>query len=374
MIVLSGEAYELLTDIIKMLMKWEQDYRNMPDNSMVVINRLNSYLIHNTKISPSKNLREFIEQLKTISVCEMGFDFKNQYSSLKILDEDGQLNSELKHWYEESLQNDDVDQNLVKEFLLSCRKEYKQTQDPRIMDMYSQVRAFINPSNCCITADQIMGLIAKYSNVSDSIFKIRDWYENANLKPRENFCCPVCGKILSNDIFIEYKCTDMCMYYRDKNSLPLVNFKTKDSLKYNKLKRGIYTYTLIPGISELRIYEELLTQFVDDAKVTLYPEIDKFDISIDTGKCCIYLDVKDFASPYDLVETLIQNQAFVKMDDINEDDFVFLIIPEHRKHLYNGGDYKKIIRKRLQNHTNRVRVLYENEVYRMVGDIVNELY
>jgi hypothetical protein len=372
--VLSGESYELLTDVIKMLMEWEQDYRNMPDNSKEVINRLNGYLVHHTKALPSRNLREFIEQLKTISVHEMGFDLEEQYGSLQILNEEGRINSELKYWYENSLQNDDVDQNLVKEFLFSCREEYKLTQDQRIMDMYSEVRAFINPSNYCITADRIMNLIGKYSNVSDSIIKVRDWYENISLKTKENYSCPVCGKILSNDIFSEYRCTDMCMYYRDKDTMQIMKFNADETLKYKKLKRGIYTYTLIPGVSELRIYKELLERFDDNVKITLYPKIDKFDISIDTGEGCIYLDVKDFASPHDLVESLIQNQSFIKMNGVNEEDFVYLVIPEHRKYLYKGGNYRNVIRKKLQDLTDRVRVVYENEIYREVGDIINELY
>ena len=166
----------------------------------------------------------------------------------------------------------------------------------------------------------------------------------------------------------------MCMYYRDKDSMQLMKFNAEEALKYKKLKRGIYTYTLIPGVSELRIYKELLERVVDNFKITLYPEIDKFDISIDTGEGCIYLDVKDFASPHDLVESLIQNQSFIKMNDANKEDFIYLVIPEHRKYLYNGGNFRNIISKNLRDLTDRVRVVYENEVYREAGDIINELY
>lgn len=371
---MSGESYELLTDVIKMLIEWEQDYRNMPVNSKEVINRLNSYLVHHTKAIPSKNIREFIIQLETLSIREMGFDLEERYGSLKILNEEGRINSELKYWYENSLQKDDVDQNLLKEFLISCREEYKLTQDQRVKDMYSEVRAFINPSNYCITPDRIMNLIGKYSNVSDSIIKVKDWYENINLMNKENYSCPVCGKILSNDIFSEYRCSDMCMYYREKDFMQPIKFNIEGNLKYKKLKKGIYTYTLIPGVSELRIYKELLERFGDNFKISLYPEIDKFDISVDTGGGYIFLDLKDYSSPYDLVETLIQNQSFIKMNDVNEEDYVFLVIPEHRKYLYKGGNYRNIIRNKLRNFTDSVHVLYENEVYRKVGDIINELY
>ncbi len=372
-IILTGESYDLLTSIIKMMLEWELDYRKMPDYSKTVINRLNGYLIHHTKIPPSKNIREFIIQLKNLSIHELGFEINDEYKNQRILDENGHVDSAIKYWYENSIQNDDVDQNLVREFLLECRKEYKQTGNKRIVEMYSEVRAFINASNYCVTASRIMNLVGKYSNISDNIVKIREWYESVNLLSKENYVCPVCGKLLDNDILKEFRCTDMCMYYRDKESISPKAFELDSEIKYKKLKRGIYTYTLLPGVSEQRIYEQLAERYGND-KVILYPEIDKFDISVifDTG--VIYVDVKDFASPYDLVETLIKNQSFIKMESVRDEDYIYLVIPEHRRNIYKGGNYKNVVNKRIRQLTNKVHVVYEDELYREVGDIINELF
>lgn len=242
------------------------------------------------------------------------------------------MDSAIKYWYENSTQNDDVDQNLVREFLLECRKEYKQTGNGRIAKMYSEVRKFINASNYCLSANSIMSLVGKYCNVSDSIVKIREWYENANLLSKDNYVCPVYGKLLDNDILKQFRCTDMCMYYRDKESLSPID----SEFKYKKLKRGIYTYTLLPGVSELKIYDQLSELYGND-KVLLYPEIDKFDISVTFDTGTIYVDVKDFASPYDLVETLTKNQSFIKMESVSDEDYIYLVIPEHRNRKLGNG-------------------------------------
>ena len=369
---LTGESYDLLISIIRAMIEWEQNYRRMPEDSKIVINRLNSYLIHHTNIAPPKNIREFIYRIQTLSVYELGFEVDDDVKNYKIIDENGHVDSDIRHWYENSIRNDDVDQNLVKEFLLECRGEFKKSGNRMIAEMYSEVRAFINASNYCLTGDRIMNLVGKYSNVSDAIVKIRDWYEAVNLKSQDNYVCPVCGKLLDNDILKEFRCTDMCMYYRDKESLLPKSLAVNEEFKYRKLKRGIYTYTLLPGISEHRIYHQLCELYGDE-KILLYPEIDKFDISVIFDSGTIYIDVKDFASPHDLVETLINNQAFIKMEGVGEDDYVYLVIPEHRRHLYKGGNYKNVVRKKLRQLTNKVRVIYEDELYKEVGDIINEL-
>lgn len=372
-VVLTGESYELLTSIIKMMLEWEQDYRYLPYNFKVVVNSLNSYLIHHTNILPVKNIRGFIGLLKRVSICDLGFELDDDILNSTFIDESGHINANIRHWYETSIERDDVDQLLVREFLLECRNEYKNTGNSEIFKMYSKVRAFVNPSNYCITNDKLMSLIGRYPGNSDIIVKILEWYEPVKLKIDKNYVCPVCGKLLDNDILKENRCTDMCMYYRDKDYLlPQIKQTDKD-VKYKKLKRGIYTYTLLPGISELRIFDRLCENFGEE-KVTLYPEIDKFDIAITFDNRRVLVDVKDFASPHELVDMLIEKQMLIKMEGVAENDYVYLVIPEHRKHLYKGGNYKNIVKKKLRHLTKQVLVAYEDELFKEVEDIINESY
>ena len=370
---MTGESYELLTSIIKMMLEWEQDFRQMPDDLKVVVNSLNSYLIHHTKIVPAKNIRGYINLLKSVTMREFGFELDADLSNSTLIDESGHINSGLKHWYETNIERDDVDQLLVRDFLLACRDEYKNTGNIEIFKMYSEVRAFINPLNYCITHDQLMNLIGRYPDNSDIIAKTLEWYEPVKLKTDKNYVCPVCGKLLDNDILKENRCTDMCMYYRDKDELLPQIKQTENDLKYKKLKRGLYTYTLLPGVSELRIFDRLCESFGED-KVKLYPEIDKFDIAIAFDNGRVLVDVKDFASPHELVDMLIEKQTLIKMEGVAENDYVYLVIPEHRKHLYKGGNYKNIVKKKLRHLTKQVLVVYEDELFKEVEDIVNEFY
>lgn len=370
---MTGESYKLLTSIIKVMLEWEQDFRQMPDDLKVLVNSFNSYLIHHTNISPAKNIREFIKLLKMVTLREFGFELADDLSNFTLIDESGYINSGLRHWYETNIERDDVDQLLVRDFLLACRDEYKNTGNSEIFKMYSEVRAFINPLNYFITQDQLMNLIGRYPDNSDIISNILDWYEPVKLKKDKNYVCPVCGKLLDNDILKEHRCTDMCMYYRDKDELLPQIKQTENDLKYKKLKRGIYTYTLLPGVSELRIFDRLCGSFGED-KVTLYPEIDKFDIAIAFDNGRVLVDVKDFASPHELVDMLIEKQTLIKMEGVAENDYVYLVIPEHRKHLYKGGNYKNIVKKKLRPLTKQVLVVYEDELFKEVEDIVNESY
>ncbi|MBV1759471.1 MAG: hypothetical protein KMY55_16830 [Dethiosulfatibacter sp.] len=368
---MTGDKHELLIKLLAVLIDWKGNIRVLPDEADTVFNRFSSYLLHNTKVTPPRNLRDVVLCLKNFSVESLGFYLSEDLKGHYILDEDGQLDVEIERWYESTLLKDDVDQDLVRQFLFACRNEYQKTENLKIVEMYSEVRAFINPKNYCVTSDKIMRLISKYSNVSDAILMLKDWYEPVRFKSKKIAVCPVCGKILSNALLDENRCTEMCMYYRDKSSIAPKEALLDERLKYKSLKRGIYTFTLIPGISEIRMYDQLVAIY-GEQQVKLYPGIDKFDISVESTGRRVFIDVKDFASPYDLVETLVKNQSFIKMEGTEINDTVILVIPEHRKFLYHAGDYKSIVKRKIAKVSSKVLVLYENELYRKVGEICDE--
>lgn len=368
---MSSGLDQLLADIISFISEWEENYRNIPENHQNVINRLNNHLVHHTKIDPSKNLPEFIHQLKTIPINEMGFEL-TEYNSSKIITSEGYANSDLLEWYKKRLDKDEEEQELIKNFFFSCREEYKNTKDPKIIEKYSDVRSFINKENNIIDKVKINNLLGKYPKLSNEIFK--NWYDPIKLNKDENYICPICGKLLSNAIFNEFGCTDMCMYYRDKESLKIPKFNNENNIAYKSLKKGIYRFTLIPGVSELRTYKKLSENFGYKSQITIYPEIDKFDISVEINERYLYLDVKDFVSPHELVESLIEKQAVDKIKTLKEEEVVYIVIPEHRKYLYKGGDYKKVVKDKLKEYgENEINIIYENQVYNKVGDFINEI-
>lgn len=128
---------------------------------------------------------------------------------------------------------------------------------------------------------------------------------------------------------------------------------------------------MLPGIVELRMYEQLKEEYGSE-NVILYPEIDKFDIVVLGRTGNVYLDLKDFTSPYSLIDTLVKNNSFIKMENVKEDDSVFLVIPDHRKVLYNSGDYKRIVKQRIGKISKKIGIHYEKEMYRELRGIVDE--
>lgn len=239
---MNGEVYLIFMDIVKELIQWEKDYRQLGDEFDSVVNKFNAYLRHNTHVIPVKNIRGFLWCLKNKTIDELGFFISEDDRSITIINEEGKISQEVISWYESSLKEDDVDQDLIRRFLFKCREEYSHTGDKRFIDMYSEIRAFVNPDNYLITNEAIVDLISKYLNLSDTILMIKEWYEDFKPKDATIMACPICGKVVSNDIFEEYKCTEMCMYYRDKLTLKPVQMLLDTKRKYKKLKRGIYIY------------------------------------------------------------------------------------------------------------------------------------
>lgn len=369
---MTGETHEILKDMVSMLHDWEKDYRNIPNNYRAVVNRFNSYLLHNTDVNIPGNIRELIQLLKQYTLNQLGFDLGAEYQDAKLINVYGHIDLDVLYWYESSTNEDDIDQNLIRDFLMSCRKEFNETKNEQIPIMYAESRAFINPLNYIVTQDSLIRLISKYASTSKEINKIKDWYEEAHYSSNTLYSCPVCGKILSQDLLVENHCTQMCMYYRDKYSLSPKKITLDPKIKYKKLKNGIYTYTLIPAVSEFRIFKNLADQY-GLANVKLYPEIDKFDISLEIDNIKVLIDVKDFKSPYELVESLIDKHSFEKMNIYNGNVLVYLVIPEHRKYLFIEGNYKRIVSKKIKNYTRTIKVVYEDELYREVGGIIDEL-
>lgn len=93
---------------------------------------------------------------------------------------------------------------------------------------------------------------------------------------------------------------------REKNSLyrwesnRLINFVTNQKLegetagKRYRLKSALWKYTLLPGLLELQLAEQLSQQGLD---VTLWPDVDRSDLRIIQGAMSTDLDAKVWVSP-----------------------------------------------------------------------------
>lgn len=367
----SGHHYEILTNVIGTLLEFQTTAPILPQNFQQMVDSFNIYLLHQTPIFPSAHTREFFHQLKKIPLYEMGFTHFDPFFT--FFTPDNQIDPALIDWYNNRLLNDSPDQSLVRDFLFSCRRAYQQTGDPLIIDMYKDIRAFINPSHYCITFEELKPLKIKYGYLIPSIGFIEKWYEAMPFSSDQKRQCPVCGKLLADDAYD--LCTEMCQYYQSKKGLAIKTFKIKEKRKYFILKRGIYTYTLLPGLSEQRIFD-VLKKTYPTLSISLYPEIDRFDLALESKEGQVYVDVKDIKSPYDLVDFLNKNKTFSKMIEEARDKSIYLVIPDHRKALFEKGRYKKIVKKEIEKRPNgktflkHVSLVYENEFYQKVGQLL----
>lgn len=85
--------------LLEMMIKWEQDTGIFPEDTTRIISELNRHLEKNTRVRPSINLREFMQQLKLLTINEMGFDLEEDCGSRTIIDKAGYIDAEVKAWF-----------------------------------------------------------------------------------------------------------------------------------------------------------------------------------------------------------------------------------------------------------------------------------
>jgi hypothetical protein len=61
------------------------------------------------------------------------------------------------------------------------------------------------------------------------------------------------------------------------------------------LRRGIWRYTVLPGLIEVELHDRLEQK--SDVEVTLWPELDAYDLRVDTPDESYQVDVKDWTLP-----------------------------------------------------------------------------
>lgn len=57
------------------------------------------------------------------------------------------------------------------------------------------------------------------------------------------------------------------------------------------MRYGIYRYTMLPGLAELAAKDWLTKK---GYKVTLFPQVDRFDLAVELDTHTVFLDMKDF--------------------------------------------------------------------------------
>ena len=358
---MNAEQIELVYAIENFINK-EDTISEKIDLSNKAIDLLINQMVNKQKYNFPTNISELINFMKTETMdTYLGDTFPSEPF----------INSKLEvneYILEETKEKDEKEkvQKKMKKLLDYCREKYNEQNDIYWDDEYREARKFISNTNLIEKVRLDSNLESMFSN--ETIKMIQDMYIQRNISDEKLIICPVCGKPLD---FTNEKgsCTDICKYYRVKDKLEDIIKIINPKNKFVQLSEGIYKYVLLPNIGEIKIYEKLCAKF-KDLEVTLYPNIDEFDISISNGDICINLDVKDHVNPRILSRNLKENSNLYKF---SKDKYCFLVIPNHRVEIYRktkGKNYMSELSNELKSEEIDIRWIQEKKLIKKIEEIL----
>lgn len=86
------------------------------------------------------------------------------------------------------------------------------------------------------------------------------------------------------------------------------------------LRRGIWRYTVLPGLVEIELRDRL--RQCDDIQATLWPELDAYDLQVETSGASYQVDVKDWSLPRYSIDRLPSRSA--------DQQTMHIVVPDER--------------------------------------------
>lgn len=344
------EPYRMLFIVASAFKKWEEQKDVIPEEIYDGLRLFIKECSVNGVVPPT-DIKQ-LEEILMLPSKEWGISgLKKLFPpDASLLDKEIGLTIEAEDFLEEFLSPDEYEQSAMKQILVYCRKN-------NLEDTYRKIRTFLSkPEHAVIpfqTLYQFMGTINNYNLVN--LFS--SCYENINNLDGYRKC-PNCGWTLEwKNGYWRCNKEDICRSLAD---FTVVEPFPQTAEKMLRMKSGIQKYILLPGMAELRMEEKLSIKGVG---VTLYPNIDEYDLKIEKDDKEILLDVKDYRDPYQLA--LYINR--INLSDLNKD--VWYVIPDYRTKNYEKYPI------RIKNHltTERqkiVTVLTETEAMRRIGEML----
>jgi transcriptional regulator with XRE-family HTH domain len=171
-------------------------------------------------------------------------------------------------------------------------------------------------------------------------------------------CCPECGNLLLYTSKEGWLCRDeSCDVERIREDKILRTLRASEDEKVYELKRALRRYVAAPGRVELRLREKLLPLGTKTRgfKVELYPNMDAYDLRLTfPGREVWAVDVKDWASPYRLAETVKPFRTFPAWDR------AFFVFPDRYKTTHRN--YLEAFRSRCVYLNERIQAVFESDL------------
>ncbi|MFD2171023.1 hypothetical protein [Tumebacillus lipolyticus] len=237
--------------------------------------------------------------------------------------------------------------------------QYCRSNVPQLDEQYRQIRMFLitkpvvtyNELNLFVTT---LGDISLYNSV-------RNCYEEITQVASRYRKCPRCGWTLEQRNH-QWLCgiDDICGQIQSREQ-QLLSWSTTERLF--RLRTGVYRYTMLPGLAELRAHDELVKRGYE---VKMFPDVDRFDLEVKLGQRYIYLDMKDFSNPFSLAK-FFNDQTAYQLQKFSGKG-IYIVIPEYRTKRYPG--FVSTLRKILSPHANHIRILDEKHILKMLKEEV----
>lgn len=221
---------------------------------------------------------------------------------------------------------------------------------PMLEEKYRKLRAFliINP---VISAYRLMEFGLKLKDTELMKWLSRCYEEITDDLERYRIC-PRCGWTLEfrNN---HWQCgtEDLCGKIASRGELK--RWETPEPM--HRLRYGIYRYTMLPGLAELAAKDWLTKK---GYKVTLFPQVDRFDLAVELDTHILYLDMKDFKHPLHLANFF--NKMQPHQLEKYRDPLVYIVIPKYRTKIYPG--YSRLVTQALMAHASHLKVVNEQDV------------
>lgn len=299
------------------IQKWEQDKTVVPEELIQGLHLLQKFVLENQNANPIEyypnNVYDLLPFLqKPFEEWKLG-DLDNLIDpQAAILDATGRLGDYVDQWLGEIESIESAEQDHVKQILMYCRQH-------QLQDQYVQIRLFImdHPVVDYLSLQQL--LMSIDSNLVELVLAC---YEEIAFDQAPIYLCPYCGWTLSHRKG-DYYCAPPCHKKEDFRELDQ-SLSRQGTVQF-RLRPGIHRYTLVPGLAEREIKQNLEKQ---GFKVEWYPDIDTYDLRIRHDEDVIDLDIKDYCHPRLLAEHLsktdrskYRNQALIVIPDYHEREY-----------------------------------------------------
>lgn len=171
-------------------------------------------------------------------------------------------------------------------------------------------------------------------------------------------CCPECGNLLLHSPGKEWLCRDeSCEVERVREDKIVRVLRSSEDEKVYELKRALRRYVAAPGRVELKLKERLLQAGTKTRGFTveLYPNMDAYDLRIRFPDREVWaVDVKDWASPYRLAETVKPFRTFPSWDR------AFFVFPDRYK--TTRRNYLEAFSSRCVYLNERIQAVFESDL------------